>query len=472
MTEVEKKWIREQARFRGIFDADTQKQNRFESSVPLTSYIKCDESREYINQALEAGCDGTQTQKFEEELAKYMGFRYAVSVSSGEAALRIALRLAAEKLYGSSAGIMTPAGLGSQGSLHGKRVFCSDLTTADMVNPIVFEGGEPVFIDSAPGNWSMDPEVLALAFEKYPDVQIVVMNHAYGFPGDIMEIRRICYEYGALLIECVSEAIGAAYWVGEDAPDIGQGIWAKAGGLGNYAVLGFAPDKMMGPSGGAILVQDFYQKQKADYLASGAKAAVPWNQHEELGFFCKMRDLDAAMLRGQLLHLDETIAKKQKIFEKYHEKLDGCLAYVISANESTKPNYWMTVMTSESNIRFMEARNDRRYVYKDVHGTAAPMEIYDVLTAFHVETGSVYKPMSMQPVYRNHEHFTLDGAWRMYEDFYNDTFSLRCDRAKEYYECGICLPSDADMTEEEQDTVIDLIYACYDKADMNRLAWV
>ena len=471
MTEVEKKWIREQARFKGIFDADTQKQNRFEPSVPLTSYIKCDESREYINQALEAGCDGTQTQKFEEELAKYMGFRYAVSVSSGEAALRIALRLAAEKLYGASAGIVTPIGMGSQGSLHGKRVFCSDLTTADMVNPITLEGGEPVFIDSSAKNWSMDPEVLELAFAKYPDTRIVVMKHVYGFPGDIMGIRKICFDNDALLVECAGEAIGAAYWVGEDEPDVGKGIWAKTGGLGDYAVLDFGSDKMMGPSGGALLVQDFYQKQKAAYLASEADAAVPWNQHEELGYFCRMGELDAAMLRGQLLHLDETIAKKQKIFERYREKLNGSMACIIPVGEGTKPNYWITAMTSESNMQFIEARNDRRYVYQDVHGTAAPMEIYDVLSAFNVAGRPVYKPMSMQPVYRNHEHFTLDGAWRMYEDFYNDTFSLRCDRAKEYYECGICLPSDAAMTEEEQDRIIELIYACYDKADMNRLAW-
>lgn len=400
-----------------------------------------------------------------------MGFRHAVAVSSEEAALHIALRLAAEKLYGSTTGIAAPDGTGNQGALSGKRVFCSNLTTADLVNPIVFEGGIPIFVDSSEKNWSMDPEVLALAFEKYTDTRIVVMNHAYGFPGDIMGIRKVCFENDALLIECAGEAIGASYWVGEGRPDVGKGIWAKAGGVGDYAIVGFGPEKMMGPSGGAVLMQDDYEKQKANYLASGAKAAVPWNQHEELGHSCRMGELDAAMLRGQLLHLDETIVKKRKIYETYHTKLDGSMAYIISAKEETKPNYWMTTMTCESNISFIEVRNDRRYVYKDVHGTAAPMEIYDVLTAFHVESKPVYKPMSMQPVYRNSEYFTLDGAWRRYEDFYNDTFSLRCDRAREYYECGICLPSDADMTEEEQEKIIDLIYACYDKADLNRQVW-
>lgn len=471
MTEVEKKRIREQARFRGIFSAETQRENQFEPSVPLASYIRCDESREFVEQALEAGCDGTQTEKFEEELAEYMGFRHAVSVSSGEAALTLALRLAAEKLYGSSAGIMTPSGLGGRGALYGKRVFCPDLATVDMVNPVTFEGGEPVFIDSAAENWSMDPEVLELAFEKYPDVGIVVMNHAYGFPGDIMGIRKICFEHDALLIECAGEAVGAAYWAGEDAPDAGKGAWAKAGSMGDYAVLGFGPDRMLGPSGGALLARDFYEKQKAAYLASGAGAAVPWDQHEELGHSCRMGELEAAMLRGQLPHLDETMEKKKKIYGKYREKLDGAMACVIPVGEGTEPNYWITAMTSESNIQFVEARDDRRYVYKDVHGTAAPMEIYDVLSAFNAGSRPVCKPMSLQPVYRNHEHFTLDGAWRTYEGFYNDAFMLRCDRAREYYECGICLPSDAGMTEEEQDRIIGLIHACYDRADLNRAEW-
>ena len=185
MTEVSKKWIREQERFKGIFDRNVYQEGKFQKRIQLSSIHIYDECKEYMDQAMEEGFDGVQADQFEKELAQYMGLKYAVAVSSGEAALHLALKLAAEKLYGSCTGISTPCGLGNGGSLHGKKVFCSDLTTADMVNPIVFEGGEPVFIDASDMDWCMDPEVLELAFQKYPDVKIVVMNHAYGFPGDV-----------------------------------------------------------------------------------------------------------------------------------------------------------------------------------------------------------------------------------------------------------------------------------------------
>lgn len=508
MTEVSKKWIREQARFKGIFDSGSSdgncKDGGFDKTIPLSSVQKYEECLEYMKQACEAGFDGSQRKKFEEELAVYMGLDYAVALTSGEAALHFALKLAAEKLFGTSTGIYTPGGTGS-GCLTGKKVFCSDFTTADMVNPIVFEGGDPVFIDCAEEHWCMDPEVLELAFQKYRDVKIVVLSEPYGFPGDVWKIRQICSEQGALLIECAGDSFGAEYRVNMGEPDNKEGepnrkemtayqtaeesesarkgisdskaedstgIWAKAGTLGDYCVLDFGGEKILGGYGGALLTRDRYSADKAAYWAGGAKVSTPWLQHEELGYSCILGDPDAAFLRGVLAHIDEVIAKKEKIYQKYFEKLDGALAYVIPVAEGTKPNYFMTAMTCESNIQFMETRNDRNYTYQDIHGTAAPMEIYDALQAFGAECAPVCKPMSMQPVYRNNEHFTLDGPWRMYESFRNDTFWLRCDMARQYYESGIVLPSDVGMTPEEQDKVIDIIYACYDKAEMDRMVWV
>lgn len=471
MTETRKKWMIEQPRFKGIFDTGKYKNGRFEKGIPLASPIGLQYSREFINETLDAGengiQDGIQIGKFEKELAEYMGIPYAVALRSGEAALQLALKLAAEKLYGSSTGIYTPNGLGSGGALCGKKVFCPDLATSDMINPVVFEGGEPVFIDSSDRNWGMDPQVLELAFQKYPDVKLVILNHPYGFPGQVMEVRKLCFGHGVMLIECAGEALGAAYWTGLGSPDTTDGTWGKAGALGDYTVLDFGFDKIVGPTGGALLTRNCYEAEKARYWASGAKAAVPWNQHEELGCSFLMGELDAASLRGQLLHIDETIEKKKKIYQRYYDGLDGHLAYVIPVEDGTRPNYWMTAMTCESNIQFMETRSDRDYTYQDIHGTAAPMEIYDALMAFRIASRPVYKPMSMQPVFRNNEHFTLDGPWRMYECFYNDTFWLRCDMARQYYESGICLPSDASMTEEEQDRVIDVVLACYNKADMD-----
>lgn len=483
MTEARKKWIRGQARFKGIFE---KRDSGFSARIPLTTPVIYKECKEYINQALESGLDGAQTRKFEEELAEYIGMNYALAVNSGEAALRLALRLAAERLYGSSAGIYTPVGLGSGGVLLRKKVFCSDLTTSDMVNPIVFEGGEPVFIDSSDEDWSMDPEVLELAFEKYNDVGIVVMNHVYGFPGQIERIRQVCHEHDALLIECAGEALGASCLVqipgqgveesmpGESETEEGiqdNEAWKKAGAFGDYAVFDFGRDKIIGTNGGALLTQGFYEAEKARYWATGAGASTPWNQHEELGYRCTIGEPDAAILRGQLGHVEEIIARKKAIYERYVERLDGEMAYVIPATEETRPNYWITAMTCESSIQFMETRNDRNYTYQDIHGTAAPMEIYDALEAFGVESRPVYKPMSMQPVFRNNEHFTLDGPWRMYESFRHDTFWQRSDVARQYYESGVCLPSSVEMTQEMQDRVIDIVCACYDMREFGGVAW-
>lgn len=472
MTEARKKWIRGQARFKGIFDG---------KKIPLSSFRIYGGERELIKQVLEAGFEGSQTGLLEKELAVYMGLNYAVALSSGEAALHMALKLAAERLYGSSTGILTPDGLGRGGSLQGRRVFCSDLTTADMVSPIVFEGGEPVFIDSSEGpDWSMDPEVLELAFGKYPDVKIVVMNHVYGFPGQALRIREICDAHGALFIECAGEALGAEYRTGQDGnrpdeagcreiPDRKGGAWGKVGVLGDYCVLDFGKDRIVGPSGGVLLTRGSYSAEKARYWAAGATACAPWNQHEELGYSYGMDELSAAVIRAQLQHIDEILKRKKEIYHRYLEKLDKSMACLISASDETRPNYWITAMTCESNIQFRETRDDRRYTYEDIHGTAAPMEIYEALEAFHVESRPVYKPMSMQPVFRNHEHFTLDGPWRMYENFRNDTFWVRCDMARQYFESGICLPSDVRMTAEEQDKVIEIVCACYSGAEMDRM---
>ncbi len=454
MTEARKRWIRNQGRFQGIFDR--------EKRILLSSCAVYEEERVFIEQALEAGLDGGQRELFERELAGYMGLGYGVALSSGQAALEMALKLAGEKLYGSSTGIVTPDGLGRGGCLQGKRVFCSDLTTADMVNPVVFEGGVPVFIDCAEeSGWCMDPEVLELAFGRYPDTGIVVMNHVYGFPGQALRIREICREHGALLIEWAGEALGAEYRAGEDE----SGIWVKAGILGDYCVLAFGPDKMLGRAGGMLLTGDYYSAEKAGYWASGARAGVLWNQHEELGYGCVMHELAAAALRGQLLHVDEVIAGKKRIYERYLERLEGDMACLIPSGEGTRPSYCVAAMTCESNIEFMETRDDRSYTYEPVHGTASPMEIWEALEAFNIESRPVYKPMSMQPVFCSQEHFTLDGPWRMYEHFRNDGFWVRCDRARGYYERGLCLPSGAGMSEDEQERVIEVVCACYDGVD-------
>lgn len=169
---------------------------------------------EYVRDAFEKNwitCAGENIEEYERLTREYLGAENVVGLSCGTAAIHLAVKLAAQKLYGSSSGISTPDGLGKGGSLHGRRAFCTDMTFDATVNPILYEGGEPIFIDSEYETWNMDPEALEKAFEIYPDVKLVVMAHLYGTPGKIDEIKDICDKHGAILIEDAAESLGATY---------------------------------------------------------------------------------------------------------------------------------------------------------------------------------------------------------------------------------------------------------------------
>lgn len=466
MTETHDNWIRKQERFDGIFE----KGEIFDKWVGRSTCCIYGEEKEFINQTLKAGFDGTQALALGRETAEYLGRAYAVSVSSGMAALHLALKLAAQRVYGNSCGTLMyesymPGKFAGIGILSGKQVFCPDFTAPASVAPVVYEGGTPIFIDCGEVHWSMDPEALELAFEKYPNVKIVVMTHAYGFPGQVMEILKICREHDAFLIEDCSESLGAE--AGQYVP--GTERKRKVGSFGDYTVLDFAPGRIItGGAGGMLLTDDRYSAERAAAWADGARIDAPWNQYENLGYGYRMGELTAAVIRGQLKHLDEIIEKKRAIYERYCEKLEGDLAAMIPADEGIRPNYWMSAMVVESNIQFMETRDDRKYIYTDQHGTAAPMEIYDALSAFHAQCMPLYKPMSMQPVFQNCELVTVDGGRRAYRHLYEEDFLVGCHWAREFYERGLCLPSGTDMTEEEQEKVMEIILACYCRRNFKR----
>lgn len=457
-----------------------------------------EEGRKFIDQALDAGLDGSQAEALGKEIARYVDKAYGVALSSGTAAMHLALKLAGERLYGSASGISTPEGLGRGGALYGKQVFCPDFAALESVAPVVYEGGEPVFIDCGDVDWSMDPEVLELAFRKYPEVRIVIMNHTYGFPGQAMKIKEVCHRHGALLIEDCSESLGAEVRTGEgrlgtksesqrklemgqsrqgygengslqvmensalQKPDPAEILWHKAGSFGDYSVFDFGPGRIItGGTGGVLLTDDRYSAEKALYWAGGARASVPWDQHEELGYSYRMGDLAAAAARGQLIHLSENIEKKKAIYDRYACRLEGDLASMIPIGEGIRPNYWISCISVQSGIGFRETRGERDYTYVRQHGTAAPMEIIEAFEGILWKCRPLYKPLSLQPLFRNHEALTLDGCRRNYRYFYKDDYQVRCHRAKEYFEGGICLPSDADMTEEEQDKVSEVILNCF-----------
>lgn len=447
MTEVAAKCIRQQPRFRGI--------KKFENKVPLLSPVIHSDGVEYIKKLF---ASGENVSRLEEEVAACIGTKYAVALNSCTAAIHLALKLAAEKIYGSASGVSTPDGLGKGGALFGRRVFCPDFAPVSAVHPVIYEGGEPVFIDASSEDWCMDPEVLADAFDRYPDVKIVILSHVYGFPGQVVKVREICKEHGAVLIEDASENLGAT--VNDQ----------QTGSFGDYGILGFGTDKIItGGSGGMLLTNDAYSARKAKYWATQAQAGALWEQHEELGYSYQMDDITAAVIRGQFCHLPGHIARKKEIYDRYLEKLNGDVVLMNPVGEGTKPNYLISCMTSESNILFRETRSGRDYTYTDQHGTAAPMEIYDALKAFGAQARPVYKPLHMQPVFRNYEQITLDGCLREYREFGQDDFWVRCDEGKRIFESGLCLPSDIQMTEEEQDRVVEIVNACFCERMMDRV---
>lgn len=453
MTELAAGCIRKESRFKDI--------EKFDKRVPLVSPVMHGDEKDYVNWMFESGrmtTGGENIHELEKEAAEYIGVEYATALSSGTAAIHMAVKLAAEKIYGSSTGISQPDGLGKGGALYGHRVFCSDLAFALSVNPVVYEGGEPVFIDASPVDWCMDPEALEIAFEKYPDVKIVIMTHLYGFPGQIRWIKEICDDHGALLIEDASESLGAA--VGGK----------KTGSFGDYGVLSFDSDKIItGFAGGILLTNDHYNAQKVRSWSS--QSAAPWNQHDELGYDYRMSSVIAGIIRSQFRHLEEHIVKKKETYERYQKMFDDGIMLLNPVGEGAEPNYWLSCMTVESSIVFRETRSEREYTYESQHGTAAPMEILDAFEAFNVEGRPIWKPMHMQPVFRNHEQITLDSGRRTYEDFYIDTFFIRGNESAYIFKNGLCLPSDITMTKETQERVVDIIYASFDKRDFGGKVW-
>lgn len=293
MTELAAKCIREEPRFRGLI--------KFKNQIEMSSPTMYGDELEYIKQAFQSNqisVVGENIDRLEETIAKYAGVQNVVALSCGTAAVHLAVKLAAERIYGSG-GISTINGIGVGGSLFGKRVFCQDLSCAATVNPIIYEGGEPVFIDASADDWNMEPEALEIGFEQYPDVKIVICSHLNGFPGQIETIKGICEKHGALLIEDASESLGAKY---KEKP---------VGSFGDYGVFSFSGNKIItAGSGGALLTNDSDSAFKARKWSAQSCEAALWNQYEELGYNYQMSNVIAGVALGQWKRLEECIAKK------------------------------------------------------------------------------------------------------------------------------------------------------------------
>ncbi len=410
----------------------------FKDKVWLSSPTMHGEELTYMEKAYHTNwmsTAGANIDSLEQLAADYTGAEYAVALSCGTAALHLAVKLAAEKLYSSSTGISTPSGLGAGGSLYGKRAFCSDMTFDATVNPVVYEGGEPVFIDSEADTWNMNPEALEKAFQMYPDVKLVVLAHLYGTPAKIDEIKRICEEHGSLLIEDAAESLGAVY----------KGC--QTGSFGDYGIISFNGNKIItGSSGGMLLVDDEYSAKKAQKWSTQSREAVPWYQHEELGYNYRISNVIAGIVCGQWKYLAEHIAYKTEIYERYKEKLQDLPVKMNPWDEkNSMPNFWLSCMVIDEDAMCESERSERGAVYRSEKGKSCPTEILEALGSFNAEGRPVWKPMHLQSIYRRNGFVSVNG-----KDVGSDIFNR-----------GLCLPSDIKMTKEQQEKVIDIIYRCF-----------
>ena len=381
---------------------------------------------------------GANIDAVEKEVEKLIGVKHAVALCSGTAALHLAARLAAERLYG-----RTPVNVGM---LSGKKVFASDVTFSATVNPIAYEGGESVFIDTERGTWNMDPEALEKAFELFPEVKLVVLAHLYGTPGKIAEIRDVCRRHGALIIEDAAESVGAVYCA--------EGSFRQTGSFGDFNCISFNGNKIItGSSGGMFLTDSAEDAEKIRKWSTQSRERAPWYQHEELGNNYRMSNVIAGVLRGQLPHLEEHIAQKRAIWERYREGFKSLPVKMNPFDEGlSRPNFWLSCMTIDEEAMCPQTRGDTAASYVPERGKSCPTEILETLAAFNIEGRPIWKPMHLQPIYRDHAFVTVNGF----------DAGRGGDVGSDIFRRGLCLPSDNKMREEQQNVVIELVKRCFD----------
>ena len=331
----------------------------------------------------------------------------------------------------------------------GDYVFCSDMTFGATVNPVVYEGGIPVFIDSEYESWNMDPVALEKAFEIYPDVKAVVIVHLYGTPCKIDEIKAICDKYNAVIIEDAAESLGATY----------KG--KQTGGFGNYNAVSFNGNKIItGSSGGMLLTDDLEAANKVRKWSTQARENAPWYQHEEVGYNYRMSNVIAGVVRGQISYLEEHIAQKKAIYHRYQEGFKDLSVKMNPILDDCEPNYWLSCMIIDKEAMCKQVRGEKEVLYISETGKSCPTEILETLAKYNVEGRPIWKPMHMQPIYRMNPFITRDGNGRARSNAYIEGESL--DIGADIFERGLCLPSDNKMTEEQQNIIIEIIKGCFE----------
>lgn len=343
---------------------------------------------------------GENVNKFEEEIANYVGVKTGAALSAGSAAIHLGLKALNIK----------------QGDI----VFCSSLTFSATCNPIIYQNATPVFIDSEYETWNMDPLALEKAFEKYPNPKAVIVVHLYGTPAKMDEIIKICKKHNVPLIEDAAESLGSIY--------NGQ----QTGTFGEYGVFSFNGNKIITTSGGGMLVSNNEDGiKKVRFWATQSKEPVRHYEHKEIGYNYRMSNICAGIGRGQLKVLDKRIEKKTEIYNKYKNELEKVKEIKMQPiPKNTKPNHWLSVMTIDKDSK------------------VKPLNIMETLEKENIDSRPVWKPMHLQPVFKEYDFITAK----------NDGTSV----SEDLFNRGVCLPSDTKMTEEEQERVIDIIKKCFE----------
>lgn len=413
---------------------------RFENKVWLSSPTMHGPELEYVKEAYETNWMSTVGQNINEveRLAcEKVGCKYAVALSAGTAALHLAVRLAGVKA--------------------GDKVFCSDMTFCATVNPVTYEGGIPVFIDTEYDTWNMDPVALEKAFELYPDVKVVVIAHLYGTPGKIDELRAVCDRYGAKIIEDAAESLGATY----------KGV--QTGTFGDYSAISFNGNKIItGSSGGMFLTDSEEDANKVRKWSTQARENAPWYQHEETGYNYRMSNVIAGVVRGQFPYLEEHIAQKKAIYERYKEGFKGLPVQMNPFDAAnSEPNFWLSCMIIDSEAMCKQVRGEQEVLYISEHDKSCPTEILEKIAEMNAEGRPIWKPMHMQPVYRMHGFVTREGDGRAMTNAYISGGAVGVDGkpldvGMDIFHRGLCLPSDNKMTSEQQEKIIKVICECFE----------
>ena len=363
----------------------------FKNKIWLSSPTMHGDELKYVTEAYETNwmsTVGKNIDEIERLIADKVGVKYAVALSAGTAALHLAMKLAGEAVYG-----QTEIG---KGALCGRKVFCSDMTFDATVNPVVYEGGIPVFIDTERDTWNMDPVALEKAFEIYPEVRVIVVAHLYGTPGKIDELRRIADEHGAVIVEDAAESLGATY----------KG--RQTGCFGDYGCISFNGNKIItGSSGGMFLTNSRADAEKVRKWSTQSREAAPWYQHEELGYNYRMSNVIAGVVRGQLPYLEEHIAQKKAIYMRYKEGLKDLPVQMNPYDEvNSEPNFWLSCMLIDRDAMCRQVRGEHDVLYVSAPGKSCPTEILETLAKFNAEGRPIWNPMHMQPMYRMNPFIT------------------------------------------------------------------